>query len=286
MATHAELQAEKERREEVCAAIACNVLRGGARWERRDVRGGKPGLYDFDLVFADHHREALEVSAYTDEPGEAQRSALEGNDRRDSTALTRAWFVSIPDRGLNLGDLLRGRTHDRVEAALVVLEGHGCERFVAAEYWTMTLRLGDQAPLVQAWKVLDEIGVSDASSIEPRPGDSAFFELRTSIGLYVDLESVNRAVEDRAASNAAKLGAATGVTARHLFVPIYFPAPMEFMASRHVEGSSPPALPPEVTRVWVLGAPPQQVLCAEPPGEWTAAAFDPETTNNPGRWRA
>ena len=42
----------------------------------------------------------------------------------------------------------------------------------------------------------------------------------------------------------------------------------------------------DVTRAWVLGAPPEQVLYAEHPGDWTAAAFDPETTNDPRRWQA
>jgi hypothetical protein len=100
--TRAALEAEKHRREEVCAAIACDVLGGGARWRRFDVRGGPPGRHDFHIEFADGHREALEVSAFTDEPAEAQRTALEGNDRRDSQVLQRAWFVAVPDRGLDV----------------------------------------------------------------------------------------------------------------------------------------------------------------------------------------
>lgn len=39
--THAMVQAEKDRREEVCTAITCDVLGGGARWRRHDVRVGR-----------------------------------------------------------------------------------------------------------------------------------------------------------------------------------------------------------------------------------------------------
>jgi hypothetical protein len=285
-ASRAAIEAEKDRREEVCAAIACDVLGGGALWRRHDVRGRAPSLYDFTIEFDDVHREALEVSAFTDEPAEAQRAALEGNDRRDSQVLTRTWSLGIPDRGLDLRGLRTGVLHERVEGALAVLEANGHERFLAEDFWSITLRLGSSDPVAQAWRVLVELGIKDGSSLPPRAGDTPYFELRRSVGLYVDPSSVNRAVEDRAASNAAKLAAATGVTARHLFVPIYFGSPMEFMASRHVEGTSSPALPPDVTRAWVLGAPPEQVLYAEPPSDWTAVAFDPETTNDPRRWEA
>jgi hypothetical protein len=144
--SRAAIEAEKDRREELCAAIVCDVLGGGARWEKWDIRGGPPGRNDFNILFPDERREALEVSAYTDEPAEKQRAALEENDRRESQVLKRVWFVSIPDRGLNLGELHSGQFHDRIEAALVLLESQGYERFLAGEFWSITLRLGSSTP--------------------------------------------------------------------------------------------------------------------------------------------
>jgi hypothetical protein len=219
-------QAEKDRREDVCAAIVCDVLGNRARWRRRDVLGGPPGLHDFDIEFDDGHREALEVSAYTDPPAEAQRAALDGNDQRESQLLRRVWFLAIPDRGLDLGELYSGKLHTRIEAELVALESHGLDRFTDGEHWNHVFRLGNGHRVVQASSALIAIGIRDAYSLPPQPGMTPFLELRTSSGFAFDPGSVNSAVEDRAASNAAKLNAATGVTKRHIFVPIYPGSPM------------------------------------------------------------
>lgn len=58
---------DKDRAEDICAAIACSVL--GAQFRRRDVRGvsGTAGLHDFDLEFTSGGRvDALEVCFFTD----------------------------------------------------------------------------------------------------------------------------------------------------------------------------------------------------------------------------
>jgi hypothetical protein len=111
--------------------------------------------------------------------------------------------------------------------------------------------------------------------------------LRTSSGGAVDPASVNRAVEDRASEpgNVRKLRAATHATARHIFVPIYFGAPLTFVAVHHMPLSSTPALPPEVTRAWVLGGA-NGIVFVEPPGTWQRVPFSPLAPSNPSNWQA
>jgi hypothetical protein len=57
-----------ERFENACAAIVCDVLGGGARWQRRDLPGARQ-MRNFDIVFADGRFEALEICAFTDPEG-------------------------------------------------------------------------------------------------------------------------------------------------------------------------------------------------------------------------
>ena len=227
--SHAEQQAEKDRRENVCAAIVSEVL-GGA-WRKRDVRGGPPGLHDYDIEFLDGHIEALEVCAFTDGPAEAQRAALDGNKEFDSQVLTRRWFASIPDRGLDLraartGDLLRA-----VESQFAVLESHGRYSFYEHEYWEGRFQLGPHHPVFAAADALVNIGIRDANSSSARGHLAGRRPPRVDRGV-VHPASVNVAVEDRAneSGNVAKLRAATHATATHIFIPIYFGAPLTFLA--------------------------------------------------------
>jgi len=283
----AQRRAEKERRESVCAAIVCDVLGNGARWRRRDLPGGQPGLHDFDLEFSNGHCEALEVCAFTEGEAEAQRDALDGTKLLESQVLGRYWFVAIPDRGLDLGALHAGSFLPRIEAQLVVLEGHGRFEFDRADQWTLMLTRGRNDPVVEASRVLAEMRIQRASSLPPPSGCPPTIELQVSTGGAVDPQSVNRAVEDRAteSGNVSKLRAATHATAGHIFVPIYFGAPMTFMAVRHVELSSTPTLPPEVTRAWVIGGS-NGVLFVEPPDSWKSVPYSPLATSNPENWQA
>jgi hypothetical protein len=137
-----EQEAEKQRREDVCAAIACSVLGGGAVWRRRDVHGGPPGLHDYDLEFDDGHVEALEVCAFTEEDAEAQRDALHGMKLRESDLLRRYWLVGIPDRGFDLRALRDGSFLTRAEAQLAAYETHGRFEFDQADAWTLMFKLG------------------------------------------------------------------------------------------------------------------------------------------------
>jgi hypothetical protein len=115
------------------------------------------------------------------------------------------------------------------------------------------------------------MGIQHSSSLPPPPGVSPSIELQVTTGGAVDPESVNRAVENRAMEpgNVAKLRAAPHATARHIFVPIYFGAPMTFSAVRHV----------------VVGGA-NGVLFVEPPDDWRRMAYDPLATSDPDRWRA
>jgi hypothetical protein len=282
-----EQEAEKQRRENVCGAIACSVLGGGAVWRRRDVPGGPPGLHDHDLEFDDGHVEALEVCAFTEEDAEAQRDALQGTKLRESQRLSRYWLVGIPDRGLDLRALRDGSFLSRAEAHLAVYEAHGRFEFDQADPWKLMFELGRDHPLVEAANALACMGIQHSASLPPPSGVSPSIELQVTTGGHVDPESVNRAVEDRATEpgNLAKLRAATHATARHIFVPIYFGAPMTFWAVEHVVLSCTPTLPPEVTRTWVLGGA-NGVLYVEPPGDWQRVPYESLATSDPDRWRA
>jgi hypothetical protein len=279
-----EREAEKERRENVCAAIACSVLGGGATWERWDVRGGPQGRHDFNLHFDDRHIEALEVCAFTEGEAEAQREALKGRKLRESTVLTRYWLVGIPDRGLDLGRRDDDSFGSRVEAALAVYEAHGRFRFDPLDRWSLLGELGRDHPLVSAANQLASMGIKLSASLVP-PEGPPMIEFQVTTGLAVDPESVNRAVEDRASDegNLKKLRAAADATACHLFVPIHAQAPMEFWAADHVDVASTPTLPPEVTRAWVVGAT-NGVLYVESSGDWQRVPFDPLATSEPDRW--
>jgi hypothetical protein len=279
-----EREAEKERRENVCAAIACSVLGGGAVWRRWDIRGGPQGRHDFDLHFTDRHVEALEVCAFTEGEAEAQREALATRKRRESEVLDRYWLVGIPDRGLDLGRRDDDSFVSRVEELLAVYEAHDRFTFDPTDPWRLIAEVGREHALVGAANALARMGIKHSGSFVP-PEGPPMIELQVTTGLALDTESVNRAIENRAMDegNLKKLRAATEATARHLFVPIYPRAPMEFWAVEHVVLSSTPTLPPEVTRAWVVGAA-NGVLYVEPPGEWQRVSFDPLATSEPHRW--
>jgi hypothetical protein len=279
-----EREAEKDHRENVCAAIACSVLGGGAVWERWDVRGGPQGRHDFNLHFDDRHVEALEVCAYTEGEAEAQREALKGRKLRESTVLTRYWLVGIPDRGLELGRRDDDSFVSRVEELLAVYEARGRFTFDPFDWWSLSAEFGRDHPLVMAAKELASMGIKHSGSFVP-PEGPPMIELQVTTGLALDPESVNRAVEDRTSDegNLKKLRAATDATAWHIFVPIYPRAPMEFWAAEHVDLSSTPKLPPEVTRAWVVGAT-TGVLYVGPSGDWQRVPFDLLAVSDPRRW--
>ena len=231
-----ELEAEKQRRENVCAAIACSVLGGGAVWRRLDVRGGPPGKHDHDLEFEDGHVEALEVCAFTKGGAEAQGSALEGRKIRDSKVLARCWSVGIPDRGLDLRSLHDDSFFFRLEELLGVYEAHGRFTVSPRDAWTLIGELGlRDHPLIDAANELTAMGIKESAAYPPESASPAI-ELHVTTGVHVDPESVNRAVEARATErgNVRKLGAATHATATHLFVPIYTGARGPFWAVEYV----------------------------------------------------
>jgi hypothetical protein len=285
--SRAQQQAEKEPRENVCAAIVCDVLGNGARWRRRDVPGGASGQHDFDIEFPDHHVEALEICAFTEGSAEAQRAALEGEDEMDSQLLSRRWSLSVPHIGIDVREARAGRLLPQLEAQLVIFESHHKYEFVDGDHYVLHARLGANHPVVEASKVLIESGIRDGGSRPPVRGEAPGIDLRTSSGGAVDPNSVNVAVEDRAGDpgNIRKLAAATHATARHLFVPIYPGAPLTFVAVYHMSLSITPTLPPEVTRAWVLGAA-NGVVYVEPPGTWQRVPFSPIAPTNPENWRA
>lgn len=214
--THAQQQILKRRNEELYAAVAADVL--GARWRRVDnVPGAPPGTRDFDLIFPDGHTEALEVCAYTEPDAEAQESALAGNRRRVTWAVSRVWWVYMPPSGLNLADLLSGRTWNRIEQAVAALDTHGYEDFNHGMAWSLVFWPGPPE-VADAAKTLMDVGVQFASSLAVREEGVPFIELYVTSAGYVDPSVVNAAVENRAdPGNMKKLRAATAATARHLF---------------------------------------------------------------------
>jgi hypothetical protein len=287
MSRRAQQQAEKERRESVCAAIVCDVIGNGARWRRRDVPGGPPGLHDFDIEFPDGDVEALEVCAFTEGAAEAQRDALEMGDALDSQRLITRWSLSVPHVGVSVREARARRLLPALEAQLEVLEGHHEYLFVDGNHYVLLAQLGPTHPVVQASKALIEMGVRDGSGRPLGPGEAPGLDLRTSAGGVVDPESVNRAVEDRAgeAGNVRKLSAATHATSRHIFVPIYFGAPLTFAAVHHMSLTSTPTLPSVVTRAWVLGGA-NGVVFVEPPATWQRVSFNSLAASNPANWEA
>jgi hypothetical protein len=213
--------------------------------------------------------------------------ALKGRKLRDSVVLTRYWLVGIPERGLDLGARADDSFFNRVEALLAVYEAHGRFRFDPNDQWMLIGEVGRGHPLVDAATELAAMGIKLSSSLVPQPGMSPAMELQVTRGIHVDRESVNWAVEDRAndAGNLAKLRDATHATARHLFVPMYPAALMEFWAVEYIEPASTPVLPPEVTRAWVVGGA-NDVLYVEPPNDWDRVPYDSRAMSDPERWKA
>jgi hypothetical protein len=180
-----------------------------------------------------------------------------------------------------------GSPSSLLEDQLVILETHGLNEFVDGDHYVLLARFGKGDPVVEASKTLITSGIRDGYPRPPVAGEARGLELRTSWGGPVDPESVARAVEDRASErgNVKKLRAATHATARHIFVPIYFGAPMEFTAVMHMPLSHVPTLPPEVTRAWVLG-PNGALLYVEPAKDWQRARFDSLALSTPEAWEA
>jgi hypothetical protein len=230
--------------ESVCAAIVCDVLGNGARWDCTD-RDGTSNMRDFDIVFHDRY-EALEVCAFTDPVAEASRAARKHDDVKPSMVLSRTWFVTAPVSAPIQGLLAA------VEPALAVFEGRGRVGFEDVDHWRLKLEFGPDDELAKAASALTERRVTSAQSYAPAGDEEPTIHLFTPTGGVLNPEDINRAVEDRAwkDDNQQKLASADGAAARHLFVPIRMPATLTFAAATHGPPRTAPDLPGVITRAW------------------------------------
>jgi len=98
-------------------------------------RSGWRAAWDARLrsCLPDRHVEALEICTFTSSAAEAQDSALDGDRRRVTSAVSRTWWVYVGPTSLNLGEFLSGRTWDRLEAAIGVLDANGLDGFNQGE---------------------------------------------------------------------------------------------------------------------------------------------------------
>lgn len=268
--------------EKICAAIVCDVLGEGARWDCKDEDAAR-NTRDFDIVFPDGRRryEALEVCAFTDPVAEASRAARIENDVLSSKVLSRTWFVSAPV-GAPVQGLLAA-----VEPALGTLERRGRVQFEHVDYWRLKLEFGPDDELAKAATTLAERRVTSARSYAPAGDEEPAVHLFTPTGGVLNPEDINRAVENRAwkDDNRRKLSSADSAAARHLFVPIRMPAALTFAAAIHGPPPTAPNLPGVITRAWAFAVRPK-VMWVEPGSTWQSAAFDPLTLEAPERWRA
>ena len=153
---------EKQRREDVCAAIAAQSL--NARFRRTDTGGGVQ-MHDFELVFDNGSIDVLEVCSFTDAAVREQWTLI---DRLDEPAkkLTSNWTVSLAT-GTRMKGLLGA-----LEPHLEVLEHAGITRFIDAECLTFQTQvqaatLGERAEpadvtRLEAMLALARLGVRDA----------------------------------------------------------------------------------------------------------------------------
>lgn len=270
---------DKERQEDICAAIACKVL--GARYRRRDLRGvagGPSASHDFDLEFSSGQVEALEVCFFTNPTVRAQWSAIRALDV-EAQSLANSWTIGVRE-----GAMIKGLP-ENAEPHLLVLEQNGVDRFIDSDYLEGRARRVADGLLV-AYKGLIDLGVIDATVAPTPTGESPRIVVAAGVGGAGTSDLVNRAVEDRASEtgNRKKL-AASGASRCHLFIPIDVAAGVVWNLVRHELPKQPPSLPPEVDMAWVIGSG-ARVLFVEPPRPWQSAVIDPSVWADPTPWRA
>jgi hypothetical protein len=195
-------------------------------------------MYDLDLRWPDGRVEAMEVTIAIDD--DLLRLDLR-LARHGSVILaresTRDWTLILAS-GATEVRAVRGKA----DHLLSLVERAGVTSFSERD---------EREPMGAAW-VLRQLGVahgfsSDPVGKQPRitlvgPAPARFF---------VQLESINRVVEDHAQRNEKKL-ARSGCDERHLFVLFDFTSPEGWNA--FVEQREPPELPPQlpeaITTVW------------------------------------
>jgi hypothetical protein len=217
--------------EGVAGEIVRRVL-GGARVEERDgVPGASPGVHDFDIVFADGSRLAVEVTMATDAPRRELWAAV-AQHRWTFPHLRRPWSLVIrPETRV-------GALHRAVGPLLAELERRGVDRFNAAE------------PHDTPGGELKDLGVRYARAVRG-PGEPVVLVGTVGPADYFDGADVCEAVEREAAKadNARKLHAAGG---GELFVWVDPHASSAYAAlSGDVSlPQQPPLLPAGVQGVW------------------------------------
>ena len=268
-------QLEKERREDVSAAVVSSVV--GARFRRRDVGGRQ--VHDFDLEFPDGAVEALEICTLTDGTVREQWQILDGLDEV-ATQLTSAWTISIV-RGARVKLLPK-----KVEPHLATLERHDLWSFDAADHYRLGTR-DASADLIAASAALIELGVIDAVRVALSPGEPARVVIAAGTGGATTGAVISRVVQQVASKrdNRLKLQAATQARRRHILVPIDPSAGAVWSVARDAAGREPPRLPSGVTVAWVIGAN-GSTFRAELPDAWTAVEVDQRVWDDPAHWRA
>jgi hypothetical protein len=168
--------------------------------------GGAQGTHDFDLVMADGHRIAVEVTSATDEDMERLRG--ESERRYPACELEADWNVWLPkDPALKLKPLLR-----EVAEQLVVLERHGVDhvgRFVEAPEDPRAAEAARQISALRVDRVL--------RLAAPKEDEDACLVLALHGGAGSEPDALNALVADRAEAKRDVLTRAKG-DARHLFV--------------------------------------------------------------------
>ncbi len=236
--------------------------------EARDVPGAPPSTRDFDIVWPEGRRAALEVTTITDRFERSAMAALGKHGTGITTdRLRRRWLVRIaPATSEGRPDYPTLRR--RLPELLAVLEAASVER-VSCD-WS-----DGEPPIVRDLCALHVDGASSWNSdLQPRilissPGSATF----------VGPENLVKAVERELAERADVRGklARSGHEGRHAFFWVEafdYPA-FEGLCSSEQLPDRPAVCPAEVTTVWAAatGFDGELVVWRNtPPGPWEALA--------------
>jgi hypothetical protein len=276
---------KKQRREDVCAAIAAQSL--NARFRRTDTGGGVQ-MHDFELIFDDGSIDVLEVCSFTDA---AVRELWELIDRLDEPAkkLTSNWTVSLAT-GARLKGLL-----PKLEPHLEMFERAGVTRFIDAECLTFQARVqaatlagqGDPSDVarLEAMLALARLGVRDAMKTFTASGEQPRIFVAAGAGGAGNRELINRVVQHVSLKrdNRLKLQRPQNVRRRHIFIPIDTSAGVAWSVAAGEPPDRPPRLPAGVDYAWVVGAS-GRVLQFERGRGWQSVMTDDAVWDDPARW--
>lgn len=275
---------EKQRREDVCAAIAAQGV--NARFRRTDTGGVQ--MHDFELVFADGSVEVLEVCSFTDAAVREQWTLIDRLDEPAET-LTSSWTVSIA-AGTRMKGLLR-----KLEPHLELFEQTGVARFIDADCLPLQAQVetavrerradaGDVA-LLEAMIALVQLGVRDAMQTLTAPKEQPRIYVASGTGGVGNRELINRVVQHVSLKrdNRLKLQRPQNVRARHIFVPIDTSAGVAWSIAAGDPPAGAPRLPAGVDFAWVIGAN-GRVLQFERGRGWRSVATDKAVWDHPERW--